>query len=260
MPKRWTSPPPPIASAHSAAASSRPRPGSRGARAASLAAARVPRRLRAHVVAERGREAERWSGHKVSMLGTGLIGDFYTMTLHGQRGRDRVARRLLALARSAAQAFASAGRPASRRPTSRRRSTTRTPTSSSSGCRTTCTRRRSRSRAAAGKAVLCTKPLGRTAEEAQRMLDTVERPASSPATSRTSSTRRRRSRRSASVQRRGDRRRDSGSRSRETHPGPAQRLVLGRRRRPAAARSSTSAATASRSSATSSARATGRSR
>ena len=28
--------------------------------------------------------------HRISMLGTGLIGDFYTMTLHGQRGRDRV--------------------------------------------------------------------------------------------------------------------------------------------------------------------------
>ena len=26
----------------------------------------------------------------ISMLGTGLIGDFYTMTLHGQRSRDRV--------------------------------------------------------------------------------------------------------------------------------------------------------------------------
>ena len=29
-------------------------------------------------------------GHAVTMLGTGLIGDFYTMTLHGQRSRDRV--------------------------------------------------------------------------------------------------------------------------------------------------------------------------
>ena len=29
-------------------------------------------------------------GRKIAMLGTGLIGDFYTMTLHGQRGRDRV--------------------------------------------------------------------------------------------------------------------------------------------------------------------------
>jgi len=28
--------------------------------------------------------------HKISMLGTVLIGLFYTMTLHGQRKRDRV--------------------------------------------------------------------------------------------------------------------------------------------------------------------------
>ena len=28
--------------------------------------------------------------HSITMLGTGLIGDFYTMTLHGQRGRDRI--------------------------------------------------------------------------------------------------------------------------------------------------------------------------
>ena len=30
------------------------------------------------------------NGHAISLLGTGLIGDFYTNTLHGQRGRDRV--------------------------------------------------------------------------------------------------------------------------------------------------------------------------
>ena len=29
--------------------------------------------------------------HTITMLGTGLIGIFYTMTLHGQRSRDRVA-------------------------------------------------------------------------------------------------------------------------------------------------------------------------
>jgi len=29
-------------------------------------------------------------GHAITMLGTGLIGDFYTTTLHGQRSRDRV--------------------------------------------------------------------------------------------------------------------------------------------------------------------------
>ena len=30
------------------------------------------------------------NGHAITLLGTGLIGDFYTNTLHGQRGRDRV--------------------------------------------------------------------------------------------------------------------------------------------------------------------------
>ena len=29
-------------------------------------------------------------GHKLTMLGTGLIGMFYTMTLHRHRGIDRV--------------------------------------------------------------------------------------------------------------------------------------------------------------------------
>ena len=28
--------------------------------------------------------------HNIAMLGTGFIGMFYTMTLHGQRSRDRV--------------------------------------------------------------------------------------------------------------------------------------------------------------------------
>jgi hypothetical protein len=30
------------------------------------------------------------NSHKITLLGTGLIGQLYTMTLHGQRGRDRV--------------------------------------------------------------------------------------------------------------------------------------------------------------------------
>ena len=49
----------------------------------------VPRRLGAHVVVERG-GSRTVVGHRVSMLGTGLIGLFYTRTLHGQRNRDRV--------------------------------------------------------------------------------------------------------------------------------------------------------------------------
>lgn len=34
----------------------------------------------------------RWQvrSHTIAMLGTGLIGSFYTMALHGQRSRDRV--------------------------------------------------------------------------------------------------------------------------------------------------------------------------
>ena len=46
--------------------------------------------------------------HKVSMLGTGLIGDFYTMTLHGQRNRDRVQVVYSRIARSAARPSARA--------------------------------------------------------------------------------------------------------------------------------------------------------
>jgi hypothetical protein len=30
------------------------------------------------------------TSHAITMLGTGLIGGFYTQTLHGQRSRDRV--------------------------------------------------------------------------------------------------------------------------------------------------------------------------
>ena len=68
-------------------------------------------------------------GHKVTMLGTGLIGLFYTMTLHGQRNRDRVH---VVYSRSEERARAFAPRTTSRsgRPTSKRPSRTRTPTRS----------------------------------------------------------------------------------------------------------------------------------
>ena len=36
-------------------------------------------------------EGMKMQSHRVTMLGTGLIGEFYTMTLHGQRNRDSVA-------------------------------------------------------------------------------------------------------------------------------------------------------------------------
>ena len=43
--------------------------------------------------------------HNITMLGTGLIGLFYTMTLHGQRSRDRV-RRVYSRSEDRAKAFA----------------------------------------------------------------------------------------------------------------------------------------------------------
>ena len=113
--------------------------------------------------------------HRITMLGTGLIGDFYTMTLHGQRGRDRVRvvySRTRGARRGVQRAVGDPGahdRPRGRgEPSGHRRRRGR-------HCRTTCTWRPSRVAAAAGKAVLCTKPLGRNADEAQRILETVEK-------------------------------------------------------------------------------------
>ena len=113
--------------------------------------------------------------HRISLLGSGLIGMFYTMALHGHRGRDRVH---VAYSRSAerARAFAEEwGIPkhttsldeADPRPGHGRRHRRR--------CPITCTKQAVIAAAEAGKAVLCTKPLGRNAAEARRMLEAVER-------------------------------------------------------------------------------------
>ena len=42
--------------------------------------------------------------HNITMLGTGLIGMFYTMTLHGYRSRDRV-KTVFSLSEERAKAF-----------------------------------------------------------------------------------------------------------------------------------------------------------
>jgi len=111
--------------------------------------------------------------HAITMLGTGFIGDFYTMTLHGQRGRDRVR---VAYSRSAerGQAFC------------RRWDVPESTTDMDAAIRHPDTdvvvvalpnhlhEDAVKAVAAAGKAVLCTKPLGRNADEAKRMLDAVE--------------------------------------------------------------------------------------
>jgi predicted dehydrogenase len=111
--------------------------------------------------------------HAVTMLGTGLIGDFYTQTLHGQRGRDRVA---VVYSRSAerGEAFASRwGVPAF---TTSMEQAVRSPDTDVVvvGLPNHLHEEAIALCADAGKAVLCTKPLARTAEEAKRILSLVE--------------------------------------------------------------------------------------
>ena len=113
-------------------------------------------------------------GHAITMLGTGLIGDFYTNTLHGQRGRDRV-RVVYSRSEERGAAFRERwGIPESTTDLGR-------------GDRAPRHRRRRRRRcpnflheeavglaAKAGKAVLCTKPLGPDRRGGRRMLEMVE--------------------------------------------------------------------------------------
>ncbi|HVQ22147.1 MAG TPA: Gfo/Idh/MocA family oxidoreductase [Candidatus Saccharimonadia bacterium] len=113
-------------------------------------------------------------GHAITMLGTGLIGDFYTNTLHGQRSRDQVR---VAYSRSAGRGQAFSERWGIPEHTDDLAVAIDHPDTDivvvalpnhlheeAVGLV-----------AAAGKSVLCTKPLGRTAAEAERMLQAVER-------------------------------------------------------------------------------------
>ena len=114
------------------------------------------------------------TGHRVAMLGTGLIGDFYTMTLHGQRGRDRVE---VVYSRSEERGAAFRERwdvPAS---TTSLEEAVRHPEVDTVvvGLPNHMHEEAVGAAAAAGKAVLVTKPLARSAEEAARILEVVER-------------------------------------------------------------------------------------
>ena len=112
--------------------------------------------------------------HSITMLGTGLIGDFYTMTLHGQRRRDSV-RVVYSRSQERGEAFRERwGIPES---TTDMRAAIEHPDTDVVivGLPNFLHEEAIELVAAAGKPVLCTKPLGRTAEEARRMLETVER-------------------------------------------------------------------------------------
>ena len=111
--------------------------------------------------------------HHVSMLGTGLIGDFYTMTLHGQRGFDRVR---VAYSRSAERGEAFSARHGVPASTTDMRAAIEHPDTDVVvvALPNFLHEEAVAAVAKAGKAVLVTKPLGRTAAEARRMLDAVE--------------------------------------------------------------------------------------
>src|SRR5829696_4992871 len=111
--------------------------------------------------------------HAISLLGTGLIGDFYTMTLHGQRGRDRVR---VVYSRSAERGTAFSDRWSIPESTTDMEAAIRHPETDVVivALPNHLHEEAVKAVAAAGKAMLCTKPLGRTAAEARRMLAMVE--------------------------------------------------------------------------------------
>ena len=111
--------------------------------------------------------------HAVTMLGTGLIGDFYTMTLHGQRNRDRVA---VVYSRTQERADAFGDRwDIPHRITDMAEAINHPATDVVVVALPNHLHEEAIDmNAAAGKAVLCTKPLARNAEEAKRILDRVE--------------------------------------------------------------------------------------
>ena len=113
------------------------------------------------------------SAHKVTMLGTGLIGLFYTQTLHGKRNRDRVE---LVWSRSLERAEAFAADHGVARWTTELEQAISDPETDTVivGVPNLLHEEAIELCARHGKAVLCTKPLARNADEAKRILDTVE--------------------------------------------------------------------------------------
>ena len=112
--------------------------------------------------------------HHITMLGTGLIGEFYTATLHGQRGRDHVQ---VVYSKSDARAKAFQERWSIPESTTDMKAAVEHADTDVVvvGLPNYLHEEAVGLAAAAGKAVLCTKPLGRSADEARRMLGTVEK-------------------------------------------------------------------------------------
>lgn len=112
--------------------------------------------------------------HKVTMLGTGLIGMFYTLALHGQRNRDSVE---VVYSRNGKKAQESAAAWKIPHATDDMAAAIRHPETDTVviGLPNHLHEEAVRLAAEAGKNVLCTKPLARNSAEAKRILDIVER-------------------------------------------------------------------------------------
>lgn len=110
----------------------------------------------------------------ITMLGTGLIGTFYTMTLLGRRAQDRVT---MVYSRSEGNARAFAAKWGIPRWTTDLRAAIECPESDTVviGLPNHLHREAALLAAQAGKAILCTKPLARTGAEARAMLEAVEK-------------------------------------------------------------------------------------
>jgi predicted dehydrogenase len=111
--------------------------------------------------------------HNVTLLGTGLIGMFYTTTLHGPRSRDRV-RTVFSRTEERAAAFADEWAIPNWTIDLEEAVTDPDTDIVVVGLPNFVHEEAVTLAAEAGKAVLCTKPLGRTAAEARRMLQAVE--------------------------------------------------------------------------------------
>lgn len=113
------------------------------------------------------------TSHGITVLGGGFIGDFYIRALHQQRRRDRVE---VVYSRTLARAQATAQRWGVARATDDMQAAIDDPATDVVVIALPNHQHEESVELAAraGKAVLCTKPLGRTAEEAWRMLQTVE--------------------------------------------------------------------------------------
>ena len=111
--------------------------------------------------------------HRISLLGSGFIGDFYTATLHGQRGRDLVH---VVYSRSPERLAAFQKRWDVAETTSDIAAAVEHPDTDVVLIALPNFQHVEAVELAAkaGKAVLCTKPLGRNAGEAKQMLDAVE--------------------------------------------------------------------------------------